>query len=163
MINRIVVDTSYLVELFEIPKKSNEAAVKEVKARFAQAIKAGSFLYVSTSALFELANHIAHVNDGYVRKKLAEKLKTAVENSKNKQNPWIIEPCEELADIELLVNALVQFSDQYAAQGLGLTDTSLVLIAKNLKKQYKSDNVYIWTTDQDLKAREPDTEPNPFV
>lgn len=163
MTNRIVVDTSYLVELFEIKNKSNKNAVKEIKSRFAQAIKAGSLLYVSTSALFELANHIAHVNDGDQRRKLAIKLKATVEKSKNEKNPWIIEPCEELADIEQLMEALIQFSEQYASQGLGLTDTSIVLIAENLKKQYKQDNVYIWTTDEDLKAREPDTEQNPFV
>ncbi len=50
-------------------------------------------------------------------------------------------------------------------KGLSLTDTSIIREAHNYKKKRSSFGykVHIWTRDRELKAREPDSERNPFL
>ena len=47
-----VIDTSYLCELFEVPRYSTEKAISEVRKRFAVAVEAKARLYVSLPAIF---------------------------------------------------------------------------------------------------------------
>jgi hypothetical protein len=53
------------------------------------------------------------------------------------------------------------FAEKFSQQGLGFTDSAIVLEANSLKTKYNQ--VHIWTTDNPLKSYEPDTEPDPFV
>ncbi len=161
MIKRFyVVDTGYLVELFKVDGHYNQDSHQIISQKFNAVDEIESNrIYVPISVLFELANHIAHVNNGGRRIKLANKLATIVKECVENENPWIIEPCEELKSVQNLYETLLKFSNEYSAQGLGLTDTSVLLIAEELRKKYdKSYLIHIWTTDQALKAREPDKE-----
>jgi hypothetical protein len=56
---------------------------------------------------------------------------------------------------------LESFSNKFVQQGLGLTDSAVILEAENLKKPHN--RVHIWTTDEPLKPYEPDAEPDPFI
>ena len=166
MIKRFyVIDTGYLVELFKVDGHFNQDSHQIIAQKFNAVNKIESDrIYVPISVLFELANHIAHVNNGGRRIKLASKLATIVKECVENENPWIIEPCEELKSVQNLYETLLKFSHEYSAQGLGLTDTSVLLIAEELRKKYdRSYLIHIWTTDRALKALEPDTEQNPFV
>lgn len=166
MIKRFyVVDTGYLVELFKVDGHYNDESHRTIAQKFKAVDEIESDrIYVPVSVLFELANHIAHVNNGGRRIKLASKLAMIVKECVENENPWIIEPCEELKSVQNLYETLLKFSYEYSVQGLGLTDTSVLLIAEELRKKYApSYFIHIWTTDQALKAREPNTEQNPFV
>jgi hypothetical protein len=163
MTNHYVVDTGYLLELFKVDGRYNDDKHKIIDAKFKKAAIQGFRIYVPVSVLFEVATHIAYVDNGYRRKKLAEKLAIIVDSCVKKQNPWIITPGEELKSIEQLAETLLKFANEYAVQELSLTDTSVLLIAQELKKNRSDYKVHIWTTEHTLKAREPDTEPNPFV
>ena len=167
MIKRFyVVDTGYLVELFKVDGHYNDDSHQIIAEKFNTVAQDSSRVYIPISVLFELANHIAHVNNGNHRKKLASKLAIIVKKcveGKDKTS-WVIEPCKEFKSAEQLSETLLKFSNEYSIQGLGLTDTSVLLIAQELRKKYNQNYlVHIWTRDQDLKAREPDSEQNPFI
>lgn len=168
MIKRFyVVDTGYLVELFKVDGHYNNDSHQIIAEKFNfVANQEGSRVYIPISVLFELANHIAHINNGSYRIKLASKLAIIVKKcvEEKEKTSWIIEPCQELESVEQLSETLFKFSNEYSAQGLGLTDTSVLLIAQELRKKYNQNySVHIWTRDQSLKVLEPDTEQNAFV
>ena len=158
-----VIDTSYLCELFAVPHYSTEGSISEVRKRFAVAVEAGTRLYVSLPAIFELAGHIADVSDGGLRRKLAEELRDTVVSSISEGQPWNLLPVLDRSAVERLINGFV---DHAREQGMSLVDTTLIDEAKRLRETtYRGQawRVHIWTKDQRLKAREPDNEPNAFL
>ena len=158
-----VIDTSYLCELFAVPHYSTEGAISEVRKRFAVAVEAGTRLYVSLPAIFELAGHIADVSDGGLRRKLSEKLRDAVVSSISEGHPWNLLPPIDRNAVERLINGFVDHSRE---EGMSLVDTTLIDEAKRLRQTtYRGQawRVHIWTKDQRLKAREPDGEPDAFL
>jgi predicted nucleic acid-binding protein len=162
MITYIVIDTGYLLELFRVPKRFNESDAKEIKRRFSDAETQHHNLYIPVPVLFELANHIAHVDNGYERLELANKFSKTVQQGIDPKETFInIIPCEAFATASELSNSLESFSNKFVQQGLGLTDSAVILEAENLKKPHN--RVHIWTTDEPLKPYEPDAEPDPFI
>jgi hypothetical protein len=166
MITYIVVDTGYLVELFRIPKHFTEENANEIKRRLDLAIKEKYRLYIPTPVVFELANHIAHVDDGNMRRVLVNKFsRIIIDCIDDKVTLFNIVPFDNSAVVKELSNNLKdfvqKFADDFARQGLGFTDSAVLLEAQSLKN--KNNHVHIWTTDEPLKTYEPDTEPNPFI
>lgn len=89
-----VVDTGYLDELFAVPGHSCKKGITQVSRRYEYAVQCGDGLFVPLPCLFELANHIAHVGNGYYREELARFLLDTVEQSIAEQSPWTITPAE---------------------------------------------------------------------
>jgi len=166
MLTSIVVDTSYWLELFKIPKHYKEVHYLEIKKRFAEAAQNKSLLYIPIPVLFELANHIAHVDNGDVRRYLSQKFSETVKlGISNTDILFNIIPCMAFSVASELNESLdffvSRFEAEFATQGLGFTDSSIILEAKSLKTT--ENRVHIWTLDEALKAREPDTESYPFT
>ena len=157
-----VIDTSYLLELFKVPGFSQDADVDEVRKRHLLAIENDNRLYVPLPCIFELGNHIADVKDGRFRRELGKTLFETVRSSLAKNMPWNITPS---AGIEVLSQLCEVFAGKYVAERIGLTDTFTIQEAHRIKKKYSSFNckVHIWTKDEALKAREPDSEKDPFL
>ena len=158
-----VIDTSYLCEFFAVPHYSTKEAISEVRKRFEVAVEAGARLYVSLPAIFELAGHIADVPEGRERRRLSEKLRDFVVSSIRESRPWILLPPLDESTVEKLINGFVDHSRE---TGMSLVDTTLIGEADRLRQTtYRGQEwrVHIWTKDQRLKAREPDTEPNAFL
>ena len=158
-----IIDTSYLAVLFKIPKYYSDEGHIAIKKLLKTAIESSSRLVVPYPCIFEIANHIAHVVDGDIRKDLAAKLYNTVSSSITEQAPWIIPPNKN--NEEVLIEICKIFSERYAASLIGLTDTYIITEANAWKAKYNSSKykVHIWTTDGSLKAHEPDTEPDAFV
>jgi hypothetical protein len=166
-----IVDTSYLLELYRVPGNFEEAAHAIIVDRFSGHIASGGRLYVPVPVIFEFANHIADVSDGMIRRDLATRLRSAVQTSLDKQSPWIILPMKSekiLWDLtEALLDLCGSFAGEYASQGIGLTDAAIIDFAKAVAStrgnQFPRPAVHIWTRDNALKAREPDSEEHAFV
>ncbi len=161
-----VVDTSYLAEFYKVGKHCKPENHKEVQKRFNEAIKNKYRLYLPVPVIFEVANHIAHVNDGKLRRQLAQRFNQDIQKSFKTDSPFILVPCEDFKSIECLAKNLIEFAENYASEKIGLTDTSIYLQAKQLYqdyKKFKNYRIHIWTLDTALKAKEPDSEPNQFV
>jgi hypothetical protein len=157
----IVLNTSYLLELFAVPGHSTEHGKPAVRARFADATDRGDMLFVPAPCLFELGNHIANVSTGSLRKTLAEALLEAVERSLEGGGPWVIIPA---VPREVLPELCRLFKGEFVSQGIGITDTSVIYEARRLKKNYReTSRVHIWTKDRRLKSYEPDKERDPYV
>jgi predicted nucleic acid-binding protein len=157
----LVIDTSYLLELYQVPSFFSPAAHQEVKARFDRAVENRSRLYVPFPAIFEVANHIVDGRDGGARVALAQLFVLHVLQSFETTVPFIITPA---IDEENLKTLLRVFSGELAHERIGLTDGSMIEEARRLKVKYGAHaRVHIWTRDKRLKAREPDREPSPFV
>lgn len=166
-----VVDTSYLLELYRVDGCSQEEGHLSVLQKFRENIETGQF-FVPISVLFELANHIADIHDSQRRRSLADKLRTNIESSVSEQTPWVVTHATDAQGLDDLLSALnesaTRFADEFSAQRLGLTDTTVILEAERLRKKFVSDSlrnyqIHIWTRHSELKAREPDTEETQFV
>ena len=157
-----VIDTSYLLELFNIPGFSNFSSVDIIREKFKAAIQSKSRLYVPIPCIFELADQVAKVRDGRKRIELAKKLSCTVLSSIKESIPWNLIP---LFDFDTITDLFKSYTKKYIIQSLGLTDTTVVNEANRLKKKYKSLNysVHIWTKDQSMKSLEPDSEDHPFL
>lgn len=158
----LVIDTSYLLELFEVPGFSSFHHVGQVKERFRSAINGSAIFIVPLPCIFEVGNHIAGVHDGAKRNTLAEKLNKSVIGSIKDGAPWVITPSCGLDDLEKL---LLLFQGEHVISKIGLTDSFTIHEARRLKAKYNQADykIHIWTKDNSLKAQEPDTENNPFI
>jgi hypothetical protein len=166
MITYIVVDTGYLLELFKVPNHFNDANAQEIKHRFDSAKTQQHKLYIPVPVLFELANHIAHVDNGNKRLELAHKFSKTIKLGIEPETTFFnIIPCAAFAVATELSNNLEQFvqqfAEQFVQQKLGLTDSAVIVEARTLKKEHNK--VHIWTTDAPLKPYEPDPELKPFI
>jgi len=166
MITHIVIDTSYWLELFKVPGHFKDSNHNKVKLYFKTAIQNNYRLYISVPVLFELANHIAHVDNGSQRHDLAGQFSKTVKQGITIEEPSLniissmaFTVANELSQkLEYFVD---RFESEFAQQGLGFTDASIILDAEKLKNDRNF--VHIWTLDTELKAREPDMENEPFV
>jgi hypothetical protein len=157
----LVIDTSYLLELYKVPDYFDPAAHLEVKARFGRALGGPCRLYLPFPAVFEVANHIVDGRDGGARAILAQRFVADILKSYERSQPFIITPH---VDEESLKTLLRVFAGEFAAQRIGLTDASIIAEARRLKGNYgKEARVHIWTKDVRLKAHEPDPEADAFV
>jgi len=166
-ITALVVDTSYLLELYRVPGKHEPAFSERVRERFRGAIDASHRLFVPFAVVFEVANHIARVRDWPSRRGLAEQLARVVRASVEEGTPWVMTPANEdiLTALTALLALLDRYADEWVRHGIGLSDAAILELARRLKAKYNQpgDRVHIWTRDQALKAREPDTEPEPLA
>jgi hypothetical protein len=157
----LVIDTSYLLELYKVPSYFSQEAHHEVRVRFERAVKSKSRLYVPFPAIFEVANHIVDGRDGRARVALAQRFVEDVLQSFERTTPFVITPAINEENLKTLLRV---FSGELAQERVGLTDGSMIEEARRLKEKYGMHaRVHIWTKDQRLKAREPDQEPAPFV
>jgi len=157
-----VIDTSYLVELFGCMRENDIKIPNVVKERFKVTNRAGGRFFVPLPCLFELGDHIADVRHDKKREKIASQLLATVESCLAKNQPWTITPTGPPEDI--LSELLKHFAPLASRERIGLVDTFTMCEALRLKgdlKSYKA-KVHIWTNEQALKRKEPDSEPNPL-
>lgn len=172
----VVVDTSYLLELFEVPHRykysSSPESVAAVQKKFHQALTAGTQLFAPLPVLFELGNHIADVKNGAHRRRLALQLQETVSQWLAGDGPITIvsamDDSRTVQDFCAALSALTKKFSDLAPSQHGLTDTAVVLEAERLRSKHSNSSlvkyqVHIWTRHQSLKALEPDSESTPFV
>ena len=158
-----VIDTSYLLELYAVPRCSTPEAIDEIRRRFDDAVRQNARLYVTVPSIYELANHIADVSNGKARWSLAKKLRDDILSSLDEGVPWTIIPSQQLSALKKLI---ASFVDNHVLACIGLSDSTLIDEADRLKRTtYRGSawRVHIWTKDEELKAREPDNEPHAYL
>lgn len=168
----LVIDTGYLHHLLQVDGYSDPISCAKVRGMFEKEAKAGSVFYVSVPVVYELCNAISRVPDGGRRLQLATSVLDAISSSLENQSPWFIIPLEGdnsmvewRASLEL---ALGEFRWDFASQGIGLTDLTVLRHARDIARSNGTRPeprpcVHIWTVDVALKCHEPDPEDRPFV
>ncbi len=149
----IVMDTCFLYHIYEI--KGNDVENKAAINRLIKAKNLGDSFYVPTTVIFELANHIAHIDDKEWRRQRAKKLADDIQTSIKTSKPYSIVPCREFSVLESLVKSLCEFATNYVEKDLSPIDTSVFLEAQRLQKKFPKNHpvlVEIWTKEKALNT-----------
>ncbi|MGY4816370.1 hypothetical protein ACVNP3_10585 [Pseudomonas chlororaphis subsp. piscium] len=159
----IVLDTSYMLELFAVPLDSTPGRSDEARRIFEEAIKAGFDIFCPLSVLYELANHIVDIKNHVLQREIADRFKEMVEGAFAADIPFSIIPNGNSIPIHNELASLPNLCREYQDKirmGLGLTDCTIIDVANTLKVNYASRKknwpTHIWTTHAALKSLAPD-------
>ena len=159
----LVVETSYLCELYRVPAFSDRRFGERLSAKWEQEERAGARFRVPVGCVYQVCDHIADVPDGHQRRRLADRIATDLKSSTERWTPWLTVPSHSVAELASFVRA---FASDPGHLMLGLTNAQVVEIARGLKTEYRGTGgyqVHIWTRNRRLKAYEPDREPDPLM
>lgn len=162
----IVLDTSLLTEILKVPGRHSEEFARAALQRYKEENQKRSKFYVTVPVLFELADHIAHVDNAHARRDASNKLANIVRSSLDGNRPWSI-PIEamdqEQTGKSLLLHLLKRFEGEFSPLGIGMSDASVIDLSHQIKQCCgKLMAVHIWTRDQAIKSHEPDRELDPL-
>lgn len=146
-----ILDTSWLLELYEVPGDSKRERRGTVVKQAEWAIQVG--MLVTVPVLFEVADHIVRVSNGDRRRKLIKKYRNDVVGSLEKGAPWAIVPALREDDILLRVQDLVDLAGRFARDssvGYSLANISVIDLVLDLQK--KGRTVTILTFNKRLEA-----------
>ena len=85
-----ILDTSWLLELYQVPGYFKASRTLDVRENTADIGKARYELFVTVPVLFEVASHITHVRDGRRRRTLGKRLRDDITSSIDRESPWTI-------------------------------------------------------------------------
>ena len=145
-----ILDTSWLLELYQVPGDSKQQRHRGVLAQAAEAAK-GRML-VTVPVLFEVANHIVRVRNGHRRRRLIEQYRNDVHNSLEDDVPWMVVRAFQ-DDILLRTQDLIEIAGRLvdtSGVGYSLADISIIDLAQRL--QQKRQEVRILAFDEQLEA-----------
>ena len=145
-----ILDTSWLLEPYQVPRHSQKDRYEEVLGQAREA--AQGWMLVTVPVLFEFANHIVQVGDGDLRRCLITQYSEHVSTSLTDRAPWTVIPRSE-DDILLRAKELAELADRFvelSGGGYSLADISIVDLTLQLRKRKQS--VRILTFDKQLEA-----------
>ena len=146
-----ILDTSWLLELYEVPGSSDDSRTSLVRTRTAEFVDAGGELFVTVPVLFEFANHITRVSHGNRRRTLAERLRNDIRNSLDRDFPWTIAAVG--ADILIRSQDVLALAEKFlklSGSSYSFADISVIDLAEELRRPSKL--VKIFTFDSQLEA-----------
>ncbi|WP_374978930.1 hypothetical protein PSGK_18090 [Pseudomonas solani] len=159
----IILDSSYLIELFGIPGDSTEEKHEAAISLFQEAVQNSYDIFCPLSVLYEVANHIADIKNTKAQLEIAQKFKETVISSHQEGMPFVVIPNgktgENFKELAGLPELCVEYQ-MHLLQGLGLTDCTIIDVARTVKESYHSRerkwSAHIWTLHNALKALAPD-------
>lgn len=166
----IVLDTSYLLELYRVSGFSKQDDHETIKSRMMAANLNGAIFFIAQGVVFEVANHIADVRNAPERTRLANQWRDEVWRSIRSEDDrlFTIHPGSDLdglgKHLTTWADILARGNAQKKDKGdIGLTDWGSVVVAHSLKDSKGRPIVHIWTKDRRLKLHEPDPEEDQFL
>lgn len=149
MTDLMILDTSWLLELYQVPGDSKKERYQGVLLQ-ARAANEGQAL-VTIPVLFEFANHIVRVRDGNHRHQLIEKYSEAVSTSLEVDKPWKVVRSKD--DVLLTTRDFIEMSRRFVATSgpaYSLADISIIDLAQRLQERHQV--VRILAFDKQLEA-----------
>lgn len=143
----ILIDTSVLCEILEIPKKAETPSLFKTKLEsFATENK---LLVLPLATILETGNHIAHIEDGRLRRDRAKKLVELVRSTLAGKTPFSNLHFWNEADLK----SWMQSFPEFAQAEIGLGDVSIIKDCTSLKDQSKPKRIVsIWSKDDHLQS-----------
>lgn len=142
----VLVDTSILLNVVDVPGRNQQRV--NVFKELAKRIEDEDHLFIPMAAIVETGNHIAHIDDGGLRRQAAGRFVTAVSDALNDVAPWKPLNFPNHADLSTW---LVHFPD-CAMRQVGMGDLSIQTEWRALCGKYAMSRVLIWSVDRDLKG-----------
>jgi predicted nucleic acid-binding protein len=139
-----LIDTSVFVNILRVPNKSADHA--EIMAELELRIAEGQSLFLPMATVFETGNHIGQNGDGNQRRQCAARFVRQVELAMDGASPFT--PID-FVEADRMRQWLDGFPD-WAMQGSGLGDLSIVHDWERLCEQNKGRRVLIWSLDGHL-------------
>lgn len=143
-----ILDTSWLVELYQVPMVSRK---ERLSTTVEQAREARGRMVVTVPVLFEFANHLVRVDAGR-RRPLVEKYLGDVERSLSEGVPWIVLPNRE-SGVLLSADDLADLTKRFSAEatfGHSLADISVMDVASQFQEKGHKANIFAF--DRSLES-----------
>ena len=150
MSDATILDTSWLLELYQVPGDSKPQRHKPVLEQAKEATQGR--MYVTVPVLFEVASHIVRVRNGHHRRNLIRKFREHLRTSLRDAVPWTVARAPQNS-ILLRAEDLIKLADRFAEEsgaGYSLADISIIDLAQWF--QQRKSNVRILAFDQQLEA-----------
>lgn len=149
-----LVDTSVFCEIVPVPGRSQhrDATLDKFEALIREEVT----LLLPIATILETGNHIAHIDDGHVRRNTAERFIALVQPALGnvaRAAPWTVP--DPLLDPEDLQRYLDEFPD-CAMRGLGLGDLSILKEFDRQCALHQTRRIFIWSLDEHLAAYDRD-------
>lgn len=141
-----LIDTSIMLEILAVPSKATQQ--KTVVEALKSKTRASETLFLPMTTIIETGNHIAQNGDGRQRRTIAEKFIKMIEQALDGKAPF--KPLSFL-DAQQLRLWLPEFAD-FAGQGTGIGDLSIIKDWQNQCDLHPRRNVYIWSLDKHLQG-----------
>lgn len=142
------IDTSVMMNLLEVPGRCADSQM--IKEEFRLAIESKEVLILPVATIIETGNHIAHINNGNIRRTIATQFGEYLRKTAEGEAPW------QLYGVELDKDGLLYLAEhieENAIQQIGVGDMSII----HVYEQYKSNTpgigrIMIWSTDTHLQG-----------
>lgn len=142
------IDTSVMTNMLEIPGRCKD--VKSVQEELKKVIKAKEVLILPIATIIETGNHIAHIDNGNIRRTIAQKFGEYLRKTAEGEAPW------QLYGVELDKEGLLYLADhieENAIREIGIGDVSII----RAYEQYRDTvpgigRIMIWSTDTHLQG-----------
>ena len=148
MANIVIVDTSILLNILDVPRKSDQRA--EVAEQLRNYIREGDQLFLPIATVLETGNHIAQNGDGNQKRQCALRFVEMVRTAVTDSIPWALAP---LPDTETLVSWLDDFPDS-AGRGVGVGDHAILKAWKQTCDDFPGAGVSVWSLDGHLQGHD---------
>ena len=142
----VLMDTSVFCNVLDVPGCNKHR--DEVIAELESFIRNRDTLLLPMAVVVETGNHIAHVNDGRLRRQAASRFCTQVGAAIDGTAPWT---AMRFWEPEALRTWLGEFPDQ-AMREVGMGDLSIIKDWENMCELHRGQRVCIWSLDDDLKG-----------
>lgn len=148
MMNVRFIDTSVMMNLLEVPEMCSDA--EKIKEEWIEVLKAEDVLILPIATIIETGNHIAHISNGNIRRKIAIKFGEYLRKTAEGEAPW------QLYGIEMDKEGLLYLADHIEENALweiGVGDMSIVYAYKQYKEKTPAiGSIMIWSTDKHLQS-----------
>jgi len=145
-----LVDTSIFCELLKVPNKYEDH--EGFRSELAEKIGLKETLILPMTTILETGNHIGQQGDGTLRRKTATRFVSQVKQALRGETPFTPTP---LFSDQGLLDLLDAFPD-WAKQGKGFGDLTIVKEWERLCEVHPNRRVYIWSKDGDLQGYDND-------
>jgi hypothetical protein len=143
-----IVDTSVLLNILDVPKRSDQR--QQVMTELRKLIRGKADLLLPLAAVFETGNHIAHVADGRMRRRCAEDFVLQVRKALTGEAPWVVTPLPSQDRIGALLD---EFAD-HAASGIGFGDIAIIDEWRVQMNRWPQRRVRVWSLDAHLSGHD---------
>lgn len=141
-----IVDTSILNNVLDVPHKNQNR--DEVLRRLEELFANGTSVLLPIAAIYETGRHISQLDDGEVRRRIADRFVEEVTKALDGEAPWTPTPIHTSGSMKIWLD---EFPDA-AMRGISLADLSIRKVFEEQCELHLGRRVWVWSYDGDLQG-----------
>lgn len=142
------IDTSIMLNLLGVPGrcKDREAVVEE----WQRVLENKETLVMPIATIIETGNHIAHINDGKIRRTITLKFQEYLKKTAESKAPWQL--YGNGLDVDE-IRYLADHMEDFTKYKVGIGDLTIIYAYKKyIEEQPAIGTIMIWSTDEHLAS-----------